>query len=145
MLLLKCLAGNELESEGVRALVPALQCLTSLTSLEMTGNCDSVQGEEYGGSGEAGVPRRWKNMGVWVNCACACGVGSWPKIRLRTAYMWLSKWCMILYLRCLAGEYFGSEGASALVPALQSLPGLTLLDISSELPRAHGRMHRCRV
>ena len=43
---------------------------------------------------------------------------------------------MLLPMMWLEGNDLGAEGAAALVPGLQSLPGLTSLDIGSEWDRA---------
>ena len=48
----------------------------------------------------------------------------------------MSTWCMLLPMMWLAGNYLGAEGAATLVPGLQRLPGLTVLDISCEWDRA---------
>ena len=48
---------------------------------------------------------------------------------------------MMPSVECLAENNLGIEGARALVPALQSLPGLTSLDIGGEWARAHGGAH----
>ena len=45
---------------------------------------------------------------------------------------------MLLYMVWLADNDLGAEGAAALIPGLQSLPGLTSLDISREWDRAAG-------
>ena len=49
-----------------------------------------------------------------------------------------STWCMMLPMMWLAGNDLDTEGARALVPGLQSLPGLTSLNISGEWDRAQG-------
>ena len=51
----------------------------------------------------------------------------------------MSTWCMLLPMVCLADNDLGAEGAAALVPGLQSLPGLTSLDIGSKWDRAAER------